>query len=257
MCIISEKIKLVSNTKILVAPNDDLSRQLTVYSDNNAMILPVPFPQSVIFHDLTNYTNLFNDCESCFYSGFETFGNSDNETFTYNDRSSNKLKVLNVGSYQVSLGMSLSDISRIDSSIFKLSGGCYELLSKEYNNLIFGFIICKLANNKKEYHPFGYSHNIFNDILFIPTKHYHKHNNLTDDWSHDIYLYNATAKRNSDFRSMVTHGDKWSGKNNLKLNNIDFNFGTLNHFEKYQIHGMHKNIDIYAKVRNKPLPVYK
>ena len=60
------------------------------------MILPVPFPQSVIFHNLTNYTNLFDDCESCFYSGFETFGDSDNETFTYNDRSSNKLKVFNV-----------------------------------------------------------------------------------------------------------------------------------------------------------------
>lgn len=260
MCIISEEINVVSDTKILVAPNTNLTRQLIVYSNdvdnitnNNAMILPVPFPESVSFHDLTNYKNLFDDCESCFYDDTDY----DNDSFSVQDCSNGSLKVFNVGSYQVSLAMSLTDILRVDSNVFTLSKGCYELLSNEYNNPNFGFIICKLSNNKKKYHPFGYSHNIFNDILFIPTKHYHKerssiNNNeqYVDDWSHDIYLYNTTAKRNMDFMKMVTHGNKWTGKNNLKVNNINFDLGTLKHFEKYQIHGIHKNIDLYVKCKN-------
>ena len=59
MCIISNAVENVSNTKILIATNLSTNRQLTVYSNtvanishNNAMILPVPYPQTIQFHDL-------------------------------------------------------------------------------------------------------------------------------------------------------------------------------------------------------------
>jgi hypothetical protein len=238
------------------------------------MILPVPNPDTIQFHNLSNYTELFNDCNNCFIK-------KKNKLITKSfDSSSTFLPVFNIGSYQVSIAMSLTDIKHIDSSIFTLSNGCDELLSKEYNNPIFGFIICKLENSEKEYHPFGYSHNIYNNMLFIPTKHYHTHNtipfytpysdnyytssfsnicdnlfgnersnhNISDDWSHDwsheIYLYNATLQQNVNF--VTKNSFKWNNNNNIKQNKINFNFNKLNHFEKHTINGEHKNIDLYA-----------
>ena len=54
MCLISTEIQNVSKTKILVAPNFDKTRQLTVYSnfvnnisESNAMVLPVPNSNSI------------------------------------------------------------------------------------------------------------------------------------------------------------------------------------------------------------------
>lgn len=222
------------------------------------MILPVLYPQTVKFHDLTNYKKLFDDCKNSFSSPLYK---SINLSKNFTTDSINKLEVFNVGSYQVSLAISLDDIKRVNSNVFTLSSGCDELLSKEYNNPVFGFIICKLANNKKDYHPFGYSHNIYNNMLFIPTKHYHSHNNfsyenyvneniITDDWDHEIYLYNGTAKNNIDFVNMSNNNDKWTGENKLKLGYIDFDFGELKHFEKHKINGHQKNIDLFATIQN-------
>ena len=102
------------------------------------------------------------------------------------------------------------------------------MLLKEYGDQNFGFIICKIIdepifekiytilrdkfkktfvrfimskkgindNNEKykKYSPFGYSHKICDNTLFIPTKHYHNNsknwNNeqIIDDWNHNIYI---------------------------------------------------------------------
>ena len=281
MCIISNPVASVSNTKILVAINSSSNRQFTVYSNNvanisnnNAMILPVPYPQTVKFHDLTNYENLFDDCKKCFEFPVYESHVFTNDTLSMNI--ANSLEVFNVGGYQVSLAMSLNDIKRVNSNVFTLSYGCDELLTEEYNNPIFGFIICKMANNRKDYHPFGYSHNIYNNLLFIPTKHYHSHNNflsynnsnienyrmfrnlmdpinkntIVDDWAHEIYLYNATAKNNIDFINMSKNNYRWTGDNKLKLDYIDFDFGELKHFEKHKIDGHQKNIDLFATIQN-------
>lgn len=73
MCIISNSVNKVSDTKILIAVNEKTDRQLVVYSnkvDNNsaknAMILPVPMSNSVKFINLSNYKNIFEDCEKVF-----------------------------------------------------------------------------------------------------------------------------------------------------------------------------------------------
>ena len=33
---------------------------------NNVMILPVPYPDTIEFIDLSNYTNIFEDCQKSF-----------------------------------------------------------------------------------------------------------------------------------------------------------------------------------------------
>ena len=43
----------------------------------------------------------------------------------------------------------------------------------------FGFIIFKLDIDRKEYHPFAYSHAISGE-MYIPTKHYHPHSTEND-----------------------------------------------------------------------------
>ena len=234
------------------------------------MILPVPFPNSVIFHDLSNYKNIFNDCDNCFMIAK---GRGYLSTNSYGIADSAPLKVFNVGSYQVSLAHTLNDLKRVDTSVFKLSEGCSELLSKEYSNPNFGFIICKLSKGREEYHPFGYSHNLLNnDQVFIPTKHYHEHFNfnnrggninnspmfqnfmeqptksqITEDWDHEIYLYNVTSRHNEYFEKMSRKG-MWSGKNLLNKNKLDYDLGDLFHFEQHKIRGQQLNIDLIGKV---------
>ncbi len=284
MCIISNHVETVAKTKILVAVKPLTNRQLTVYSnyvdnnsENNAMILPVPYPNTVQFHDLSNYKNIFTDCDNCFPKPKDIYKSTNLSTNSYGWNDSKPLKVFNVGSYQVSLANSLSDLKRVDTNVFKLSKGCDELLSQQYNNPIFGFIICKLSKGSEEYHPFGYSHNLpNNNQVFIPTKHYHEHNSnkrsfseidnspmfqnfmqpinvplITDDWDHEIYLYNVTSESNPDFNNM-SQKSSWSGHNLIKKEKIDFDLGDLLRFEKHRIRGRQKNIDLIGVVNTTP-----
>lgn len=289
MCIISNRVESVSKTKLFVGAKPLTNRQITVYAnsvdnltDGNAMILPVPFPNTVRFHDLSNYTNFFDDCDNCFLKPkLKSLSNSYGvDGFSTNSKT---LEVFNVGSYQVSLAKSLDDLQRVNKSVFILSNGCDELLRKYYSNPNFGFIICKLATGKEDYHPFGYSHiMIDNNKMFIPTKHYHEHGfnrsnyksnyesniesspmfqnfmsdftftpNITEDWDHDIYLYNGSLEHNRDFYDMSKRGT-WSGSNLKNKNKLDFDLGDLLHFEKHKVRGHKKNIDLIAVVNTVP-----
>ncbi len=111
MCIISNQVETVAKTKILVAVKPLTNRQLTVYSnsvnnttDGNAMILPVPFPNTVTFHDLSDYKDIFTDCAKCIMKP-----KGPSKSYFSNGISTNSapLKVFEVGSYQVSLALSL------------------------------------------------------------------------------------------------------------------------------------------------------
>ncbi len=268
MCIISNKVEKVAKTKILVGVNKlNPSIQLTVYcnsvsnnTDGNAMILPVPNPNTVKFHDLSNYKDFFSDCNKSFWKT-GTFGKSSAKCS--NSNINNTLEVYNVGSYKVSLAKSLEDLKNIDTSIFKLSSNCAKMLTKEYSNPIYGFIICKLAKGKEDYHPFGYSHKMVDNTVFIPTKHYHEHNifsnffnsfnfsifswqgNLVDDWEHEIFLYNVTGKNNKQLQNMNSNYDEdWIGVSHLKFFKLDFDLDKLYNFEKYKIFGSKPNIDL-------------
>lgn len=186
MCLISTEIQKVSKTKILVAPNFDKTRQLTVYSnfvnnisDSNAMVLPVPLPNSVQFIDLRGYPNLFEDCAGCFYNPYRS-KSLNFSTNSYNARDDKPLEVFNVGSYQVSLAKSLEQISRVDTRVFKLSSGLKQTLEMFYYQPYWGFIICKLAKGAESYHPLGYSHDIIDNKIYIPTRHYHQEAKWSD-----------------------------------------------------------------------------
>ena len=73
MCIIAHPVDNVGATQIFVAPDASRQNQITVYSnvvnnstENNSMILPVPYPDTISFVDLSNYPTFFKDCNDCF-----------------------------------------------------------------------------------------------------------------------------------------------------------------------------------------------
>jgi hypothetical protein len=287
MCIISNPVESVSQTKILVGPNKNLDRQITVYSnqvnnvsESNAMILPVPHPSTIEFIDLSKYKHLFTDLDKVFYKPQSRFL-SKGMNFSLSANSA-KLQVFNVGSYKVSLAMGLSDLNRVDGSVFNLSSGCYDLLKSSYDST-FGFIICKLAKGLENYHPFAYSHQMIKPgQLFIPTKHYHDHkrgfiydpNNIdsspmfsyfkqpktnfnqeADDWSHDIYLYNCTSQQIKLMGMKSHHEYIWDGIDPFveSKNKINFDFEKLNQLEKYKIEGSHTNTDLIVNYIKKDI----
>lgn len=193
---ISNEIETVSKTNILVAPNDDNTRQLVVYSnyvnnlsETNAMVLPVPLPQTIDFIDLSQYSDLFEDCSKCFYNPARTMYRSLN-TNSYNTRDDKPLKVFNVGSYKVSLAMNLKQLSNVDPKIFTLSSGLQKTLEMYYYQPYWGFIICKLNSGSELYHPFAYSHQIIDSKIYIPTRHYHQEVNWinSNNWNLGSHL---------------------------------------------------------------------
>lgn len=139
------------------------------------MVLPVPFPSSVVFHNLKDYTDFFNDCELCFENPMNQYI-TDGFNITNSYASEKTLEVYDIGSYKVSLAKSLEELKRVNTNVFVLSKGLDEILKKHYSNSIFGFIICKLAEGNEKYHPFAYSHEISQEKVFIPTRHYHDEN---------------------------------------------------------------------------------
>lgn len=262
MCIIANEVKHISNTQILIGINRDKNIQYTIYSNNvenevpNAMILPVPYPQSVKFHDLSLYENLFRDCEYSFPRPQKLTLSPDTKSAT---KSATKiLEVISVGSYKVSLAMTLSDIKLVDKTIFVLDDECEKVLQNYPDN--FGFVICVLDIGKESYHPFGYSHQIMEEgKIFIPTKHFHKHSYkngifgkaigvyndyMANDWDHDIYLCNCALDTGIGKYT-------WNGFNHLskiKLMWANIHFDKMNWFEKIHINGTYKNVDLYAEI---------
>lgn len=312
MCLISEEVIKVSNTKIFCAPNDTKTKQITIYSNfidnstlNNAMVLPVPFPESLQFHDLTDYVDIFDQCEKCFHNNVSRSFNSRGATTMNN----NVLNVFNVGSYKVSVAQNLNQIVNVDPKVFSLSSGLKKVLEKYYYQPYWGFIICKLSKGNEKYHPFGYSHNIIDNKVYIPTRHFHKEvsqssnewefrmpvsqsnsewtrnqtnskisvdninnslmfnsefsnlmstkpihtsiknnlsgsNNMTDDWSHDIYLYNLNPILAPNLLNMSDSSYRWNGKFNISKEKLHFTLDNCLLFEKIKISGSHDNIDI-------------
>lgn len=197
MCLISTEIESVSNTKILVAPNSDNTRQLIVYSnyinnvsESNAMVLPVPFPKTIQFIDLSKYKDLFEDCAKCFYNPNENLGMRSFSTNSYGTKNVKSLEVFNVGSYKVSVAINMEQISRVDTKIFKLSPGLRQTLETFYHQPYWGFIICKLNSGSESYHPFAYSHQIIDSKIYIPTRHYHQQVQWSDNntWALGTHL---------------------------------------------------------------------
>jgi hypothetical protein len=244
-------VRDMSKTQIFVTVNKEKTKQLVVYSNhvensysNNAMILPIPNPKSLKFIDLSNYSDIFDDCLKCFGPLRNTF------SANLSNSKNNYLKVFDVGSYSVSIVYSLDDLYKIDKSVFNIDMNCVKLLKNTYGKTKFGFIVCKLKTGENKYHPLAYSHNIGNKVL-VPTKHYHGNSyygGIADDWDHVIYLRNIShggdckLKSENDIVWNGIYGDK---KNiDIDTNKIDFDFGDIERFHRINIVGSHPNRDI-------------
>ena len=256
MCIIAEEIESVSNTKLFCGLNQDKTRQLTVYSNDvnsvgtNAMILPVTNPESIEFHDLTEYEDFFEDCQNCFYNPTKSFNYSNDAMRCFDCDDS--LKVFDVGSYQVSVANNLNDLKRVNTNVFTISNKLDQMLSKFYSASHFGFIICTLKKGNHNYHPLAYSHNVYKNKPFLPAIHYHVSgddnsgfHSMADDWDHDIYLYNM--KPSDKVKSMNSNNKVWNNKTTFK-NRLEFKLGDCTEFHKIQIKDRHPNIDIICKI---------
>ncbi len=185
MCMISLPVEKVSKTNIFVGLDSSKTSQITIYSNfvsnnsnGNAMVIPVPFPTTVKFHDVSHINNFFKLVDKSFFRQAQTLSWSN----SYSDskgttRSNSTLEVFSVGSYQVSLAQNLSDLSRLNKEIFILSPGLSNTLESNYSDSVWGFIVFVLARDKKDYHPFGFSHKLYNNKIYIPTRHYHETNN--------------------------------------------------------------------------------
>lgn len=288
MCIISNWVDDVVNTEIFVAPDEHQKIQLTVYSNkvknsypNNAMILPVPYPNTVHFYDMKHYCgDFFGDCKKLFYSNVSRSGGG---TFSatnghYRKGSSETLKVFDVGDYKVSLAFSLDDLNRVNEKVFSMSPGCKQLLEKDYSNPMYGFIICKLKDSYtlEQYKPFAYSHKIVNgNKIFIPTKHYHENHAIPninparsavdmeaghEQWDHCIYMANCFAGKDL---LTLPHTNKYTWKGNemtqncLRMDDIGFTIPLYENFEKHVIKGNQPNIDLDGFINQVQLNIFE
>ncbi len=214
MCIILSKVDKVSNTKIYVSPDKENKRQLTIYSNEvatrtkNAMILPVPNPETIELLDLSNYPKFFEDCENCFYKLATLSMRSFMPEHAY--ASASFIPVVRVGSYLASIVPSFNDFTRIDTTVFDINDDLMPLLAQHYREG-FGFIICMLEEGKHTYHPFAYTHKLKEkNRLFIPTRHYHPGEaNKYADWDHMIYSPITELNNAREYRFRDSQGMKW------------------------------------------------
>lgn len=250
MCIISYPVLLVNSTNIFVGPNKNYTHQITVYSNkvhntktDNAMILPVPYANTVQLFDLSKYPNFFKDIDNCFSAPRSKGATSINF----------KLDVVSVGSYLASVANNYRDLLNIDKSVFNLSDDCAKMLKMYPSH--YGFIVCKLANENKEYHPFAYSHRI-EKKLFIPTKHYHggSHEKEIEFFDHNIFTWKSEINLQSNNSVVINKFKNLKMPPEFELSNLDIIqkniFETpceiIEDFHKYRIRGHLPNKDFYA-----------
>lgn len=268
MCIINEPAQ-VTKTQIFVAPSQDHKTQITVYcnkvmteSSNNVMVLPVPFPNSLKFIDLSHYKDMFKDLERSFklptQSALLSF--SANSLDSY-------LPTIDVGSYRITVSPNIAKLNEVNPNEFgKIQDHIKTILEKHYHYC--GFIVCKLIPGKEtEYHPLAYSHRIWKDLLFVPTRHQHNHahnhrvsynessilgypsghmghvshEESESDWDHEIYSINTViAASNCQIVDPTLY---------LNLNKFDgFKFGGVKSLNKYKINGYYPNRDVFFEM---------
>ena len=187
MCILSHAAVSVAQTHLYVSPSANGTRQLTVYENavntptHNAMILPIPHPASVEFHNMSDHPEFFHHLERQFHR------------IVYPLRASiggrSPLPVATVGSYRVTVVPTAADFSLIDSAEFSIPASVQAHLAARYGPHGYGFLVCRLKKGSHRYHPFAYSHAVQEPgHLFVPT--YHLHDGRPSAfayWEHTIY----------------------------------------------------------------------
>ncbi len=251
MCIITDTVESVSQTNIFTCATACNTGQFVVYSNTvetdsfmNAMILPVPNPETVQFIDLSDYAKLFKDMNGSF-SKMRDPNAYLSRSCAYSPRTSDSvLPVFSVGSYLASIANSVDDLWRIDRRLFRISADLANLLKDKYKSH-FGFIVCRLKQGNHSYHPFAYAHDKDpTGLLFVPTFHYHpgeKH--VKADWDHTIYsvMTDYDTAYNDDLIF-----DGWSG---IELKKLPlFTWWCRNHrLQRWRKSGHYRNEDLWLQ----------
>jgi hypothetical protein len=179
MCIFTEDVVSVGNTRILVAPLKG-GRQLTVYENQaqtekrNTMILPVPSGNITLLDIGKDFVQdgFWKICEDFFPKPMSACGFSFGGGGFGAASTKETLRVERVGGYNCSVVPTLTDLQRIDTSVFTLPKNIEAILQEHYSN--FSFIICHFANQKVAGHPIACtSARLLDGRLFIPTRHEH------------------------------------------------------------------------------------
>ena len=222
MCIILGPVQSVSKTKLFVLPNKDKTRQMTFYSNNvnsedtNMMILPVPTggEPRIELHTIS-YPKLFDALEKSVQSNYrpESRSNFLSRSLYASASPREPLEIFDHGSYRVSIAPQLEDLLRLDMRIFDLTPDLYHFFGRHYTRE-FSFLCCVLKPGRHTYEPLCYSHPMHSSgKLFVPTMHYHVHENGVDtesaDWDHLIYSTNTSEKANLGFTSNYTNEINW------------------------------------------------
>ena len=252
MCIILGQVYSVTQTKLFVLTNKDKTRQMTFYSNavntpnTNMMILPVPNSGGdgeIQLHTI-KYKKLFDDLKKSVTSIYR-------ESPTYNTRSfslsaslspRDTLEIIAHGSYLVSIAPTLEDLLRLNRNVFDLTPEVFHFFGKNYNRE-FSYICCVLKKGSEAYEPLCYSHPLHSSgKLFVPTLHYHKHDEKvyteSADWDHSIYSVGTEEKANRGFTSNYYNDVNWSHFPE------DFQKIKVSSIRCAEIKGYHKNTDI-------------
>ncbi len=174
MSLISLQINQLSDSKIFCAPNQQKTHQLVILSNEvnnlsngNAIIIPVPLPQTLKIHDLTGYTDFFSDCSSCFKNPTRLSSLS----YKQIDKAENS-QYYRSGSYIAYIAPNIENLYKLDGKKFILSKELKQVLETYYYQQYWGFIILSLNPGTLNYHPFGYSHQIIQNKIYLPTRHH-------------------------------------------------------------------------------------
>jgi hypothetical protein len=196
MCCFSRPVDRVANTSIFARSSKE-GRQFLVYSmtlsakEDLAMILPIPVPKkakedAVHFLNLDKYSEFFTDMTKGFPRpaparnvGSKSFGAAE------------KLKVVEVGSFEASFVPQVKDFSRLDER-FRLPEGVWDKLPmyKDY-----GFAVFKLKKGASKVHPMAFEFPRDKPgRLFFPTVHIHDGKvHATANFDHVLYCQRAES----------------------------------------------------------------
>lgn len=242
MCIIdagfydaSGQVQSISNTRICAFLCKDGAHQLTVYSNSItvrnaapvAMILPVPCGE-------INLVNTSEDPDGgrMFGALGELFEDNEDEDddedaprafSNRNDRSQSTLPVHVCGSYNYTVVPTIHDFHRLNTDRFMRGAtnpsdpthpkgpmgptpAVMALLRREYAKG-FSFLVCMIRAGQA-YHPIAYTHPVRGGALFVPTMHWHGHEEQGNPrWDHTIYVLGAAADDDFGEPSTCTPGD--------------------------------------------------
>lgn len=205
MCMLSKPVLRVAETSILVAraaprgTGETGARVIVAYQckveqkNDNFMLLAVPNPDSIELIDLSAHKTLLGDLEKGFvYHGPKPGGGSALAMSTPVRKS---IQVVRVGSYRCSVARNIADLARIDTEqLGTLPPGLVALLQRTYGGRNIGYVVARLdAAINGTYEPLCYSYISPDGTALMPTLHYHKHADGTEDtdtadWDHTLLL---------------------------------------------------------------------